>query len=196
MGSMTDFFKPIDPFSKDPDWGQKDFEYLGYLLRLRPVYIPDDLRTLHLWIHDNNEKINTVKTGDQGRLLRHYKRILLSPRGQSFVLLRGEEIVCQFDLKGAETDPLYFLIPTKANDCVLTCLIPYASLKSKIWIAGLSLLLELFFRLSESGLIYVSAPLYPHVFIRDLEAIGFKTCGKIEEIAERTILFIKGNRNE
>lgn len=193
MDSMADYFKPVDPFSMQPDWVRKDFPELGYSLSLRPVYIPDDLRTLHRWIQDFDEKINTIESGDQGRLLRHYKRILFSSWGQSFVVLSGKEIVCQFDLKGTGRDPLYFLIPTKVNDCVLTCLIPARSLTSKIWIAGLTLLLELFFNLSGSGYIFVSAPQYPHVFIHGLEELGFKTYGEMEGMNQPTILLFRAN---
>ncbi len=189
---MADFLRPVDPFSKQSDWAGKDFPELGYDLSLRPVYIPDDLRTLHRWIKSPDEKVNTIESGDQGSVLSHYKRILFSTRGQSFVLVRGDEIVCQFDIKGTETDPLYFLIPTRVNDCVFSCLIPYVSLKNKTWVSGLTLLLELFFSLPESGFIYIRAPRLPHFFIHDLEELGFRTYGKMVDINLPTILLFKG----
>ena len=194
MHSMADFFIPLDPFSKQRDWVVKDFPDLDYSLSLRPVYIPDDLRTLHRWVHAPATNINTVDSGDQGRLLRHYKNILSSSRGQSFVVLRKEKPVCQFDLKGTETDPLYFLVPTNADDRVLTCLIPEASLHSKIWMQGLDLLLGLYFILPDAGAVFIPAPRYPRVFADDLEEMGFASYGEMEEMDPLTILLFKRNR--
>ena len=196
MYSMADFFRPLDPFSKEPDWAVKDFPDLGYSLSLRPVYIPDDLRSLQRWVRAPATSINTADSRNQGRLLRQYKRILFSSRCQSFIVLNGENPVCQFDLRGTETDPLYFLLPTRPDDRLLTCLIPAVSLNSKIWMKGLTLLLEIFFGLPDSGYIFISAPRYPRVFTDDLETLGFESYREIEEMDPQAILLLKRNEYE
>ena len=55
---------------------------------------------------------------------------------------------------------------------------------------------ELFFNLSGSGYIFVSAPQYPHVFIHGLEELGFKTYGEMEEINQPAILLFRANGME
>lgn len=173
MQSLADLFISLDPFSKQSPWAVKDFE--GYPLSLRPVYIPDDLRVLHRWIKPSAGGVNTLYTGDPARLLRHYRQMALSPRCQSFAVLQNEKMICQFDVKGMEKDPLYFRLPTSAYDMLLKCLIPPSGLQNKIWIQGLSLLLGLFYLLPESGEVFIEAPLYPVDFAKDLQDMGFES---------------------
>lgn len=179
MQSLADLFISLDPFSKHPPWAVEDFE--DYPLSLRPVYVPDDLRVLHRWIKASAGGVNTLYTGDPARLLRHYRQMALSSRCQSFAVLQNEKMICQFDVKGMEKDPLYFRLPTSAYDMLLKCLIPPSGLQNKIWIQGLGLLLDLFFLLPEIGEIFIEAPRYPVDFVKDLQDMGFESFTDLEK---------------
>lgn len=90
-------------------------------------------------------------------------------------------MICQFDVKGMEKDPLYFRLPTSAYDMLLKCLIPPSGLQNKIWIQGLGLLLDLFFLLPEIGEIFIEAPRYPVDFVKDLQDMGFESFTDLEK---------------
>lgn len=181
MQSLADLLIPLDPFSKQSPWAVKDFEEPGFSLSLRPVYIPDDLRILHRWLKASAGSVNTVYMGDPARLLRHYRRMALSTRCQSFAVLQNGKMICQLDVKGVEKDPLYFRLPTSAYDLLLKCLIPASGLQRRTWMAGLSLLLDLLFLLPEIGEVFMEAPGYPLDFAKDLQAMGFESFGRPEK---------------
>jgi len=192
MQSMQDFFRPVDPFSLQPAWAVKKFATQYAVLALRPVYIPDDLMLLQRWIHANAGNINTLPPAAVARLLAHYKNILDSASGQSLILLADNKPVCQFDLQHVEDSGLYRVLPTRANDSVLYCLIPDGSLQNKIWITGLKLLLDLFFSLLDAGNVFIPAPRYPGFFVEDLQEMGFKPVEGYEYPDSGTFLLYTG----
>ena len=193
MQSMQDFFRPVDPFSLQPAWAVKKSAVWNKILALRPVYIPDDLMPLQPWIHAKTGNINTLPSAAVVRLLAHYKNILDSASGQSLILLADNKPVCQFDLQHVEDSGLYKVLPTRANDSVLFCLIPDGSLQNKIWISGLKLLLDLFFSLRDAGNVFIPAPRYPGFFVEDLQEMGFKPVEGYEYPDSGMILLYTGN---